>query len=128
MPTAHHRRPHRPAGVLSGPAIFEARLLYPTGHGQRSLVVECHPTNRGVVIRLPEFNEVGHYLRDAPVTVVAIAQGSVDAAPVLVGRSHALADRDVAPDAVSALEQWPTGMRACYFAIIPADPGSPRPD
>ena len=124
MPAPHHRRrPRRPAGVPSSQTIFEARLLYPTGHGQRSLVVACHPTVRGVVIRLPEFNEAGHYLRDAPVTVVAVSQGTDDAASIIVGHSHALADRDVAPDAVSALEQWPAGMRACYFAIIPTDPG-----
>lgn len=127
MPTAHHRRPRQATAVGSIPTIFEARLLYPTGHGQRSLVVECHPAGRGVVIRLPEFNDAGHYLQDAPVTVVAVASGTVNDAPVIVGRSHALADRDVDPDTASALEQWPKGMRSRYFAITPSDPGCTGP-
>lgn len=122
MPTAHHRRARRPVTVGSSPT-FDARLLYPTGHGQRSLVVECHATGRGVVIHLPEFSEAGHYLQDAPVTVMAVSSGVIAVAPVIVGRSHALADPDVDPDTVSALEQWPQGMRSRYFAITPTDPG-----
>lgn len=125
MPTDPHRRPRRPATVGSRPTTFDARLLYPTGHGQRSLVVTCHAADRGVVIRLPEFNEAGHYLQDAPVTVVAVS--SADAAPVIIGRSHALADRDVDADTASALEQWPEGMHARYFAITPTDPGFTGP-
>ena len=89
--------------------------------------MECHPAGRGVVIRLPEFNEVGHYLQDAPVTVVAVASGTAAVAPVIVGRSHALADLDVDRDTVSALEQWPQGMRSRYFAITPTDPGCTGP-
>jgi len=127
MPTAHHRRPRRPTTIGASPTTFDARLLYPTGHGQRSVVVECHSTGQGVVIRLPEFNEAGHYLQDAPVTVVAVSSGAVVDAPVIVGRSHALADRDVDPDTASALEQWPKGMRSRYFAITPSDPGCTSP-
>ena len=127
MPTTHPRRTRRDHAPGPVRASFEARLLYPTGHGQRSLVVECHPTGQGVVIRLPEFNEAGHYLQDAPVTVVAVSSGAVVDAPVIVGRSHAMADRDVDPDTVSALEQWPAGIRAHYFAITPTDPPMPDP-
>lgn len=126
MPTAHHPRMRRTATVGSSPT-FEARLLYPTGHGQRSLVVECHPAGRGVVIRLPEFNDAGHYLEDAPVTVTAVSSGVSAVTPVIVGQSQALSDRDVDPDSVSALEQWPQGIRSRYFAITPTGPGCTGP-
>jgi len=126
MPTAHRRAP-RPAVVGASPTTFDARLLYPTGHGQRSLVVECHAAGRGVVIHLPEFNEAGHYLQDAPVTVMAVSSGVSTVAPVIVGRSQALSDLDVDPDTVSALERWPEGIRSRYFAITPVGPGCTGP-
>lgn len=121
MPIAHRRSgpPLLPVEKSAVPAPLEWRLVYPTGHGRRSLIVDCHRTGGGFTIRLPEFNVAANYLSDAPVALTLVSADGFDANAVITGRSHAVDDQAVDLDAVSALERWPDGVRARYFLITP---------
>jgi hypothetical protein len=113
-----HRVPQHPRGAgAARPATFVGRLVYPTGHGRRSLIVECHPTGDGFTISLPGFNEASNYLDDAPVALTAVAGADLGSAATIAGRSRAVADQDIDSGSVSALERWPRGLHAHYFRI-----------
>ena len=95
---------------------FEGRLVYPTAHGQQSLIVEFHQTTAGYICHLPEFNEVAHYLVDALVEMWPVAATRTAA---VAGRITVIGDPDVDSESRSALEQWPAGTRAHYFLLTP---------
>ncbi len=97
---------------------FLGRLVFPTGHGPRSIIVECLRADDGYTIHLPEFNEAGNYLADAPVSLTAVAK-TTDPAEVISGRSQQVADPDVGADTAEALERWSDGRPAHYFHITP---------
>lgn len=120
-PTTRHPSPsHRtsPAGV------FEGRLRYPTGHGERTVIVRCHPTGDGFTVHLPAFNEAANYLNDAPVVLSSVASDPPLAPPDISGRSRIVADEDIDPWSAAVLEQWPDGVPARYFMIFPEADGS----
>ena len=98
-------------------STFVGRLVFPTGHGPRSIIVECHPADDGFTIHLPEFNEAANYLVDTTVTLTAVETESTDPVAVITGRSQLLADRDVDADATEALERWCDDIPAHYFRI-----------
>ena len=114
-------RAHSPArsrGARSASSTtFEGRLVYPTGHGQRTLIVECHRSAEGLTIRLPEFNEAANYLTDATVELTSVSEDGDDAPPVITGHSRVVADQEIDSDTSSALEHWPAGIRGRYFRI-----------
>ena len=115
------RRPgrHDPAEQRPTTASpFLGRLVFPTGHGPRSLIVECLRADGGYTIHLPESNEAGNYLADAPVSLTAVEE-TTDPAEVISGRSQQLADPDVGADTAEALERWSDGRPAHYFHITP---------
>ena len=118
-----HRVSQHPRGAgAARPATFVGRLVYPTGHGRRSLIVECHPTGDGFTIHLPGFNEASNYLDDTPVALTAVSGDGLDSddlgsTTTITGRSRAVADQDIDSGSVSALERWPRGLRAHYFRI-----------
>ena len=123
MTRSHHQRPAapRPAEQRPNPSsTFVGRLVFPTGHGPRSVIVECHRSDGGYTIHVPEFNEAGNYLVDAAVTLTPAGTERTHPAEVITGRSRRLADREVDAGTTQALEQWCDGMPAHYFHISPA--------
>lgn len=100
---------------------FRGRLVFPTGHGPRSIIVECHRAADGFLIRLPEFNDAANYLTDTPVDLTSeSSDGSGPVAAAITGHSQVIPDQDVDAAAVSALERWPAGVHAHYFRITPS--------
>lgn len=122
--TTRHPSPSRRAG--SG-GVFEGRLRYPTGHGERTVIVQCHPTGDGFAVHLPAFNEAVNYLHDAHVVLTSVAADPPLTLPDLSGRSRIVADADIDPSSAAALEQWPDDVPARYFVIVP-DPDSSAAD
>lgn len=116
----HHRpgahRPPTPRPPLRSP--FVGRLVFPTCHGPRSVIVECVRAGDGYTLHLPAFNDASNYLADAPVSLTAVAPGS-DSDACVRGRSRLVADDDVPARAVELLERWPDGPAAHYFHITP---------
>jgi DNA-binding NarL/FixJ family response regulator len=112
--------PRLPPGVRAPfPNDFDGRLEYPSGHGQRSVVVRCHSTGTGYTIHLPEFNDAAHYLADASVVLTVQSDATDGPSSMLTGHSEALADEQVDPASMAALEQWPAGIQGRYFFITP---------
>ena len=102
----------------------------PRGTGSAHWSWSAIPRADGVVIRLPEFNEAGHYLQDAPVTVVAVASGTVDdrtrhrRTQPRPGRSGRRSRHRICPGAVADRACGPATSRS-----RPAIQGAPvRPD
>ena len=127
-PSAHpHATRHRSPTHRSGTAgTFEGRLRYPTGHGERTVIVQCHPTGDGFTVHLPAFNEAGNYLHDAPVALTSVSADPPGTPPDISGHSRIVADDDIDPSAAAALEQWPDDVPAHYFKIIPEPDRSSR--
>ena len=121
-PTTRHPAPAHRAGPAG---VFEGRLRYPTGHGERTVIVRCHPTGDGFAVHLPAFNEATNYLHDARVVLTSVASDPPLAPPDISGRSRVVADDDIDPSSAAALEQWPDGVPARYFMISPEPDGSP---
>jgi hypothetical protein len=113
------RRPARPSSDGDPSSTFVGRLVFATGHGPRSVIVECHRSDGGYTIHVPEFNEAANYLVDAAVTLTAAGVERTHPAEVITGRSRRLADRDVDAGTTQALEQWCDGMPSHYFHISP---------
>lgn len=121
MTSPLRRRPGRRDPAEQRPATaspFLGRLVFPTGHGPRSIIVECLRSDDGYTIHLPEFNEAGNYLADAPVSLTTVEE-TTGSGEVVSGRSRQLADRDVGADTAEALEHWSDGRPAHYFHITP---------
>ncbi len=119
-PTRHRPAPHDRGGAPTElPAPFLGRLVFPTGHGPRSIIVECLRADGGYTIHLPAFNDAGNYLADAPVSLTAVEAESTDPDEVIQGRSRLVDDRDVADDTARALERWSDQRAAHYFQITP---------
>jgi hypothetical protein len=112
-----HRAPGPPPPP---PSPFLGRLVYPTGHGPRSIIVECLRTDDGYTVHLPAFNEAGNYLADTPVSLTAVDADTTDPDTVVRGLSRLVAARDIDGHAAELLERWPGGPASHYFHIAPA--------
>jgi len=109
---------------LDRSSTFVGRLVFGTGHGPRSMIVECHRTDDGYTIHVPEFNEAANYLVDTEVTLTPAAAETTQPAEAIAGRSRLLADRDVDDGTTLALERWSDGTPAHYFHITPTSPST----
>lgn len=129
MTSSLHRRPvHRdPAhhAFSNGDprAPFLGRLVFPTGHGARSIIVECLRSDGGYLIHLPAFNEAGNYLTDTTVSLTPVQAESAHPAEVISGHSRFLADHEVDLATAETLERW-SDRPARYFRITPHRPTS----
>ena len=129
MTRSHHPWPAAPSPHDQRPdpsSTFVGRLVFATGHGPRSIIVECHRIDDGYTIHVPEFNEAANYLVDTAVTLTPVGAESTHPAEVITGRSRLLADRDVDAGTTRALERWSDGMPAHYFHITPTSPLTQR--
>ena len=127
MTRSHHPWPAAPSPDdrrPNPPSTFVGRLVFPTGHGPRSIIAECHRTEDGYTIHVPEFNEAANYLVDTAVTLTPVGAESTHPADVITGRSQLLADRDVDAGTAEALEQWSGDMPAHYFHITSTTPST----
>jgi len=125
MTRSHHPWPAAtsPHDQRPDPSLtFVARLVFATGHGPRSIIVECYRIDDGYSIHVPEFNEAANYLVDTVVTLTPVGAESAHPADWTTGRSRLLADRDVDPGTISALERWSDGIPAHYFHITATSP------
>jgi hypothetical protein len=109
------------------PSPFLGRLEFPTGHGPRSLIVECVRAGEGYTLHLPAFNEASNYLTDTPVILTTVNENTDTPDACIRGRSRLIADGEVAPHTVDLLERWPDGPAAHYFHITPATNTPARP-
>ncbi len=115
-------------GISSG----EARLIYATGHGSRSLPVNyCWSSGKAekslVTLRLPEYNDAVHYVDDQDVVIELPPSLSREQdEPMRVG-GHATVVSDArVPDVVAArLEQWPAGVISRFITVSVPTP-APR--
>ena len=122
MTRSHHPWPPAPSPGdqrLDPSSTFVGRLVFATGHGPRSMIVECHRTDDGYTIHVPEFNEAANYLVDTAVTLTPAAAETTHPAEGIAGRSRLLADPDVDAGTALALERWSDGLPAHYFHITP---------
>jgi hypothetical protein len=124
MTRPRHHRPTSsgPVGQRLGASTFMGRLVYPTGHGPRSIIVECARANDGYTIHVPAFNDAGNYLVDTSVTLTPVDAPTADLDHVISGHSRLIADHHVDPGTITALERWTDDMNAHYFHITPARP------
>jgi hypothetical protein len=106
---------------------FVGRLVFTTGHGPRSVIVECLRGDDGFTIHLPEFNEAANYLADTAVTLTSARPESAHPPEAITGRSRLLADRDVDVSTAEALERWSDDTPAHYFYITPTRPWTRTP-
>jgi nitroimidazol reductase NimA-like FMN-containing flavoprotein (pyridoxamine 5'-phosphate oxidase superfamily) len=115
------QRTHRPIRPLSAgecrdwlTSHREGRLAYPTGRGPRSVVVSYAVTERHIMFRLPDYNDIVHY---APGERVTLEVEGVHA-PVQAFESVSVTgEAQLAPgDDPTMLqeahfeEQWPAGV------------------
>lgn len=93
----------------------EGRLLYPTPHGERSLIVTYRAGAQGLTLHLPSFVEAVNYLDGQP---VALEVAERDTPPARVeGTAEVVADDAVSEADVEQLEQWPPGILS-HFVVI----------
>ncbi|MFL6064670.1 MAG: hypothetical protein ACJ72G_08375 [Friedmanniella sp.] len=88
----------------------EGRMFYQSGRGPRAVVVTYALDGDGVLVRLPSYNELLQYSRDAETTleVDEVCSPSGRSATVLVtGKPHICCPRSTA---LSCLEHWPHGV------------------
>jgi hypothetical protein len=88
----------------------EGRMFYQSGRGPRAVVVTYALDGDGVLVRLPSYNELLQYSRDAETTleVDEVCSPSGRSATVLVtGRPHICCPRSTA---LNCLEHWPHGV------------------
>jgi len=99
----------------------EGRLAYQTGRGPRSVVVNYAVTERHIMFRLPDYNDIVHY---APGERVTLEVEGVDA-PVRAFESVSVTGQaQLAPgDDPAALteavfeEQWPAGVSTSVICL-----------
>lgn len=116
-------------GATTGLTTGEARIIYATGHGPRSLPVRfCSTVEKHLItLRLPEYNEATHYLEDQDVVVELPISDTHERLGLVRVHGHAtVVPDDEVPDRVAArLEHWPAGIVSRFVAVsIPASAGS----
>lgn len=128
--TTLQRAPSRRPGTSGASAeTFVGCLRYPTGHGDRTVIVQCHSTGDGFTVHLPAFNEAANYLRDAVVTLTSVSADPPGTPAPISGHSHVVADDDIDRSSAAVLEQWPGDIPAHYFKIVPeSDRGAAEGD
>lgn len=97
-----------------------ARLVYPTFHGRRSLMVGYLAGIDTVTLRLPSFVGVVNYL-DGQTVVLEVAQRGLAPAR-LCGVAHVVANDTVAATTQEQLESWPAGILSYFVVIQPTTP------
>jgi hypothetical protein len=105
--------------VAQGATAGRARLLYVTGRGRRSVVVDYHRLGESLTVHLPEFNDAVRYVNGSLVTVELEEPAGGSRSTRLRGRAEVVPAEAVPPGAAASLEQWPTGVCSRYLQIIP---------
>ena len=93
----------------------EGRLLYPTPHGERSLIVGYQASASGLTLHLPSFVEAVNYLDGQPVAVEVARPGGEPAC--VRGTAELVADDTVTEAEACQLEQWPPGIVSHFVKI-----------
>lgn len=93
----------------------EGRLLYPTPHGERSLIVGFRASSSGLTLHLPSFVEAVNYLDGQPVAVEVARPGGEPAC--VRGTAELVADDTVTAAEARQLEQWPPGIVSHFVKI-----------
>jgi nitroimidazol reductase NimA-like FMN-containing flavoprotein (pyridoxamine 5'-phosphate oxidase superfamily) len=99
----------------------EGRLAYQTGRGPRSVVVSYAVTDRHIMFRLPDYNDIVHYAPGERVTLevegVHAPVQAFESVSVTGEAQLAVEDDPAVLQEAQFEEQWPAGVRTSVICL-----------